>query len=417
MARGKRFDYTPSYDETVARADNKGGGFDNLWKDVKLYTAKEGLNTLRILPPGWEGAKHYGFSVMIHNIGPQGRSRRYFCLEQNDDSPHKRCPICEELRRIRNPDADMKKEFGARSQIAYYIIDRDNPKEGVQLWLTSQRNNTEIAAQSLTRKTKSVLNITHPDDGFDIEFTRTGKTLNNTRYNGFQVMRDSSPVSENDKHYNAWLDEVYEHPIPELMQFYSSEVIAAYLSGKRDDTDDEDEKPSRSSRSRRDAEDDEDAEVISRSRRRPRDEEDDEPIKKRTQSRDEDESEDWLRKPKSRISEEIDDEIPFDGGKKRASAASDDDEEEPKTRRRATKPEEAHEDEEPSPRRSRRAEAEDDDERPSRSRRRPSDDEDDGDEPEEKPSRRPRATSSDDEDDGKAEQKDRLRNRLNRTRE
>ena len=144
-----------------------------------------------------------------------------------------------------------------------------------------------------------------------------GKTQTNTRYFGFQVMRDDTPLSENEKYYDKWLDEAFEHPIPEILEFYSPETIASHLGGK-DVDEDEDERPSRS---------------------RNRDD-DDEPVKRTRSSRDEDDEDEPPKKPnRSRLSEDLDDEIPFAGGTRRSKQAVDDDEEEdeapPKTRSRS----------------------------------------------------------------------------------
>ena len=39
------------------------------------------------------------------------------------------------------------------------------------------------------------------------------------------------------------MDEAFEHPIPEILEFYSPETIASHLGGK-DMDEDEDERPS-----------------------------------------------------------------------------------------------------------------------------------------------------------------------------
>ena len=51
--------------ETASRAEQKSSGFDNMFKDVTKYNAKVAVNTLRILPPGWKDAKHYGLTIFI----------------------------------------------------------------------------------------------------------------------------------------------------------------------------------------------------------------------------------------------------------------------------------------------------------------------------------------------------------------
>src|SRR5690348_4678402 len=100
MAKSRSYDYTPpSFDSTVDRAERKGSMFDSMVKDAKLYRPKQGANLLRILPPGWPKAAHYGLTIMAHRgVGPN--DRQYLCLRENASSPYKRCPICEELYKL-----------------------------------------------------------------------------------------------------------------------------------------------------------------------------------------------------------------------------------------------------------------------------------------------------------------------------
>src|SRR5213078_1791596 len=129
-------------------------------------------------------ARHYGLRLKVHrNIGPH--DRQYLCLKENPTSPHNRCPICEELFEL-GPRASTEEKSSLRAgdSVIYYILDRDAEKEGLQVWQTSAKNDSEIAAQAINPRSKAVINISHPDDGYDVEFTRTGTTRNNTRYRG-----------------------------------------------------------------------------------------------------------------------------------------------------------------------------------------------------------------------------------------
>src|SRR6266700_4157625 len=130
MARGERrqYDYQPpSFEETVDRADRKGSMFDSMFKDVKVFKAEQGANLVRILPPGWEGARHYGYRIKVQrNVGP--KDRQYLCLRENEASPYKKCPICLELYKLGSRATQQDKQLlTAGDSVVYYIVARNSP--------------------------------------------------------------------------------------------------------------------------------------------------------------------------------------------------------------------------------------------------------------------------------------------------
>jgi len=247
MARSRNYDYAvPDYDQTVERADRKGSMFDNMLKDVKIYKSKQGANLLRILPrPKADNPLNlYGLPVYIHRgVGPN--DRQYLCLRENPASPHKHCPICQELYDLGSKATqEDKAQLRAKVSVLFYVIDRDAEKEGVQVWMASPTIDSEIAAQCVNRRTKSWINIVDPDEGYDIEFTRTGTGLRNTRYRGFQVMRDPSPLAESQNKIDEWMDVAFDKPLTSILQFYSPEHIEEVFYGRaKEDVGDEQSKP------------------------------------------------------------------------------------------------------------------------------------------------------------------------------
>ena len=387
MARTRTYDYQlPSYDKTVDRAERKGSLFDSLFKDVKTYRSKQGQNVLRILPPGWPNAAHYGLTVFIHrDVGPN--DRQYLCLKENPSSPHSRCPICEELYRLgAKATQEDRQLLRAKPNVVYYVIDRDNEKDGVQVWVTSPTTDSEIAAQSINRRTKSVIDIVHPDEGYDLEFTRTGTSKTNTRYRGFQVMREPSPLHDNDRKQDEWLDVAFDRPLPSLLQFYSPEHIEGVFYGvstekntneeqprsrlrdAESDDEDEDNRPAprrtrpvddepaqaRPARRRATTDDDDNAESnTNASRGRSRDVRDDAIDDARNDNRPsartrraaaaDDSDTPMTRPPRSRLAEDLDDEIPESHRAR------------PNGRTRNAEPDDQDEDDRPAPRRRRQA--------------------------------------------------------------
>lgn len=389
MAKSRAYDYKPpTYEDTVERAERKGSAFDTLFKDQKLYRAKQGVNLVRILPPGWEGARHYGLTIKVHrNVGPD--DRQYLCLRENEHSPYKPCPICQALYDLGSrATAEDKKELRPGTNVAFYIIDRDNEKEGVQVWMASPTTESEISEQSVNHRTKAVLDIVHPDHGYDLEFNRTGTTRNNTRYRGFKVMRESSPLAESDRRLNEWLDHVFNNPLPSVLNFYKPAYLEEVFYGKAKEEEEERESKSRRLRDDNEGEREERGDVTRRRSREPDDDDDrpsrsrrDEPDERSSRSRDDDDDD---RPRRSRDPEPEADERPRrsrdaedDDRPRRSRDRGDDDDRDSRTE--STRSSRRDPDPEPDdrPRRSRDPEPELEAERPRRERSRLEEDLDD----------------------------------------
>lgn len=344
--RRRSYDYTPStYEEAAERADRKTSQYVEMFKDAKMFTPKQGASLVRILPPFFKAKKrHYGLTLMVHrNVGPRDQS--YLCLRENDMYPgNDKCPVCEELYRLgAHATKEDKQLLTPKPVVVYYIIDRDNEKDGVQVWRVSPRIDGEISGQTINRRNGSYIDVVHPEDGYDLEFTRQGTGLG-TKYNGFKFMREPSSVSDSDRRFNEWMDVASERPLDQILVWYSADEIKAEMFGdeKQDDSksdrlsrhrsDDDDDRRG-SSRSRRQRDDDDDVEQESRSRirrvedkeeqvSRSRDDDDGDEQRGRAPSpfraRD-DEPEERSRSRSRTTAEEIDDEIPSEGRRRAAT--------------------------------------------------------------------------------------------------
>lgn len=233
----RTFNYKLSYEKQVKMSENKSSGlFDSLFKDVTVYRARIGRNSVRILPPTWENADHYGFEISLHmNIGD---NRSFLCIENNPCSPYQDddCPICEARRALGvNISEEDKKLLRCYQRFVYYIIDREAVSEGVQVWMVSGNINSEIATYSLDTQKGSVIDIVDPDRGYDLYFMRQGKGIKDTKYRGWQVARDPSPVSDDEKLTNEWLDYIIENPIPKILKFQTRDYINKIFRGRSTD--------------------------------------------------------------------------------------------------------------------------------------------------------------------------------------
>lgn len=227
--------------------------FDKMLKPgVKVWKPHDGDNRIRLLPPTWKGAKHYGLDVWVHyRVGPDGGS--YLCPRKHGDG---KCPICDERDDIRgDSDADEKyvKELEAKRRVLVYLVDREAEREGEQAWFMPQSLDKDIVKVSVDKDTREVLPIDHPEDGFDIIFEKSGSKVN-TKYDGVQIARRPSPLGK-----RVWLENAMDNPLPDQLKVYDEEHIeqAFYGRGSQRDTrgrdrDRDDDRDDRRSRDRDD---------------------------------------------------------------------------------------------------------------------------------------------------------------------
>lgn len=252
--RGGRFEYRQR-DASSARkrAESSGKDYDRYLQDVAdAYVVNDGDNVVRILPPTWDDAEHYGHDIYVHyEIGPDKGT--YLCLNKMKGE---KCPICEERKRAQNEgDEEYAKKLEPKKRVLVYVIDRNKEKEGIKVWAMPWTLDRDIVKVSVDKRTGEVLPIDHPDDGYDVMFERTGKGPR-TEYVGVSIDRKSIPL-DNDKA----LDFAQEHPLPTLLKFYPYDHIASVFDGgsppaggrdrRRDDDDDDDRRGPGSSRSDR----------------------------------------------------------------------------------------------------------------------------------------------------------------------
>lgn len=233
------------------RSESNGRDFDSfLDQSVKMYKVHDGDNTVRILPPTWEGAEHWALDVHVHyQIGNDKDS--YLCLQKMKDEP---CPICEERQRAnRAGDEEYAKELAPSKRSLMYVVDRNNEKEGIMVWPAPLTVDTGLLQVCIDKRSGELLPIDHPEDGYDVDFRKAGKALT-TKYTGISVARRSSELGNDEA-----LDFAVAHPLPTILKYYSYEHIAKAFGGggsTRDRVDERksgrDEPPEREARGGRD---------------------------------------------------------------------------------------------------------------------------------------------------------------------
>lgn len=275
MAR-ERFKRERTVDDIRRKASEGSRDYDNLFTgDVKLFKPAEGENSIRIMPATW-GTQPYSKSeldkmsdeeydklcaeddrfemgwdlpLFVHyGVGPDNAS--YLCREKMLGEP---CPICAAKLEARDPDeADA---LSPTKRGLCWIIDRNNEKEGPQLWsMPFSKIRNEIYARSTDKKTGTPIFVDDVEEGFDIIFNRAGKD-ERTNYTGVEVDRDATPLHDDEKKQDKWLDYTMDHRLPDVLNFYPPEHIEKVLFGKKSarreadaDAGGEEETSSRSSR-------------------------------------------------------------------------------------------------------------------------------------------------------------------------
>jgi len=240
-----------SADSAKRRASMGAQDFDKMLKPhIKMFKPNDGENRIRILPPTWKGADHFGFDVYVHyGVGADRGS--YLDLDKMLGKPD---PITEERARARDDgDEDYAKELDSKRRVLIYLIDRDHPKEGVQAWAMPWTLDRDINKVSQDKESGAVLEIDHPEEGYDVDFEKKG-AKRNTEYLGVAIARRSSPLGKSE-----WLDFAIDNPLPDQLEYHDYDTIAKAFGGKgrskgedRDeprgrsrDRDDEDRRPSR----------------------------------------------------------------------------------------------------------------------------------------------------------------------------
>ncbi|MDK1290125.1 hypothetical protein [Pseudoalteromonas umbrosa] len=244
--------------------------------DVNMYKVKDGDNLLRILPPTFDNlngteAEHYGLDVFVHyDVGTDGSS--FLCLEQNYGEP---CPICQaRLEAEAEGNKELADKLKARKRVLMYIIDRDNEDAGPLVWSAPWTVDKDLSMRSFDKRSGDIFYPDDPEEGYDIEFARTGKGRN-TKYEGVQLARRATPLHDDEDQMDDWLEKIEDTPLngllikpqPEHMERIFNAGMGMANPAKEEE---EEERPSR--RRRRD----EEAQEEKPSRRR-RSEEDETP--------------------------------------------------------------------------------------------------------------------------------------------
>ena len=226
------FQYQPRPQESFKERENfrDGVSFDRMFdRDVTMFKPHAGDNNVRILPPTWSNADHYGYDMYVHyGVGPDRSS--YLSLWKHHGQPD---PIDEaSAAAARDGNDKLERELRATRRVAVWLIDRAEEDKGPQLWLSPATSfDRDVITQSRDRQTGEVLAVDDPENGYDIFFHKSGEKLA-TKYEGVSVARRSTPLHIDPATKERWLEFAVANPIPSMLKFYPYERIAAVFNGE-----------------------------------------------------------------------------------------------------------------------------------------------------------------------------------------
>ncbi len=236
-----------------------------------FWTAKEGKNTVRILP--WKNVfffkaiLHYGFK----RAGGGKRDMAYPCLLMDEEA--KSCPICDYYEKLSKSSDEDKSKLGQRIRpvTKYYVnlFDRDRLQDGIRMFGFSGKMMRTLRGYL---EDEDYGDITDPEEGRDVILTREGTGFTSTTYE-IRVRAKSSPVD-----YKGWEEEIHELDKEVVAQEVDKEFLEKQVSGLKkilsgDEEEEEGRKPKKHKKEEDEGDEDEEEET-------EEDEEEDEKPKK-----------------------------------------------------------------------------------------------------------------------------------------
>ena len=224
-ARRSSFKYQERSNDTYKQRGEAGGGdFDKYLKDnIKMFKPADGDNMIRVMPPTFHNAQHFGLDIHVHyQVGPD--SQTYLCLFKMKGEP---CPICDERERAsRDGDTEYADKLKPTKRVLIYMIDRHVEKDGPVVWSMPWTIDRDVCKLVVDKRTGETLPIDHPERGYDIEFERKGKA-DRTQYIGLAIARRESPLGD-----ARWLDFIQDNPLDAILVYYPYDHIAKVFGGK-----------------------------------------------------------------------------------------------------------------------------------------------------------------------------------------
>lgn len=221
------FKYQPrSAESLLARANQQGNDYESHIKgEFPTYKMKKGDNHVRILPPTWEPADHYGYEAYVHyNVGPDKAS-----VVCNYKTFTTHCPICEARMKLEQKgDKDGAYQLRITKRVLTWALDMKDGGKSPVVWDMPWTLDRDIAKVCKDKRTGEIYMIDDPENGYDVFFDKEGEGLT-TKYTGIQLSRTPSAVNP------RFLDYIQENPIPQVLRLRTYEEVKALFTGDADE--------------------------------------------------------------------------------------------------------------------------------------------------------------------------------------
>lgn len=211
------------------RSKQSGSQYEGFALDqYKTFSLKKD-NWIRILPPTWDEARHYGMDIWVHfGVGPSNGT--VLCLYKMQGKP---CPVCEAHARAEaRGDEKATSELKPTRRVLVWLIDRqtDKPgeevgKENPMLWAMPWTVDREISTICKDRTTGELFMIDHPESGYDVTFTREGEKGVNVKYVGFRLSSRATAIDP------KFLDYIAQNDLKKTLNWRTYDEVKSILEG------------------------------------------------------------------------------------------------------------------------------------------------------------------------------------------
>lgn len=184
-------------------------------------------------PSADEGMQHFERTFFVHWLPSlSGGSRSYCCLAQTFK---KKCPVCDF---IRTANETLAKELKAKVRMLWRVIDRNEPKKGIQVWETPYfKGFGEILKNKLKGSKKGRYdNFDSLVGGMTLEVTIGDGTMGDR---SFKTVTNVEIVPRGEDYPEDMIDE--PPVLDDCLLEMSYQELKALLEGDTKSTDDDDE--------------------------------------------------------------------------------------------------------------------------------------------------------------------------------
>lgn len=184
---------------------------------IESYKAEKGPNYIRLLPQRDPDADFFREIHVHYDVG--GSKDAFLCPRKMYDEP---CSVCEYADTLRKAgeSRDTFLPFYPSRRFLFFIVDVFDEKtraKGIQLYDAPVTIMNGIIGVSEEPRTGEIIDISDPDEGFNLVFKRTGTDMKNTRYEAFQKELPQKDVPDRLFDEVPTFDEVLLEPDVEAM--------------------------------------------------------------------------------------------------------------------------------------------------------------------------------------------------------